>query len=131
MEEICDIRKDKDAFLNKFDIHMDYDTNIFDFERDGEYLIDNLMKYAPYGKDFEPPRILLSFKRQHGMIKPMKDNQHTKILLAPAFSCLLWNTSPEEVTSIDGTDTVYLTGRLSKSVFMGEWTTNFVAQAIG
>ena len=131
VEEICDIRKDKDAFLNKFDIHMDYDTNIFDFERDGEYLIDNLMKYAPYGKDFEPPRILLSFKRQHGMIKPIKENQHTKILLAPAFSCLLWNTSPEEVTSIDGTDTVYLTGRLSKSVYMGEWTTNFVAQAIG
>jgi len=70
MEDICDIRKDRDAFFNKFDIHMDFDTNIFDFGHDGEHLIDDLKKYAPFGKDFEPPRIILSFKRRHGMIKP-------------------------------------------------------------
>ena len=130
MEDICDIRKDRDAFFNKFDIHMDFDTNIFDFGHDGEHLIDDLKKYAPFGKDFEPPRIILSFKRRHGMIKPLKENQHTKISLASAFSCLLWNTAPEEVISADGTDTVYLTGYLSKSVYMGEWTTNFVGQVI-
>lgn len=129
-EEICDIRKDRKAFFDKFDIHMDFDSNIFDFEHDGECLINDLKRYAPYGKDFELPRIILSFKQQHGLIKPIKENQHTKISLAPAFSCLLWNTVPEEVTSADDTDTVYLTGELSRSVYMGEWTTNFVAQVI-
>lgn len=129
-KDIRDIRKDRDAFFDKFDIHIDFDANIFDFEHDGECLMDNLKKYAPFGKDFDPPSIILSFKRRHGMIKPLKENQHTKISLAPAFSCLLWNTAPEEVVSADGTDTVYLTGQLSKSVYMGEWTTNFVGQVI-
>lgn len=130
MEDTPDISKDKDAFLDTFDIHMDFDANIFDFEHDGEQLVDNLKKYAPYGKGFEPPHIILSFKREHGLMVPIKDNQHTKISLAPAFSCLLWNTVPEEIVSADRTDTVYLTGQLSRSVYMGEWSTNFVAQII-
>lgn len=129
-KETCDIRKDRNAFLNQFDIHIDFDADIFNFEHDGEQLIDNLKKYAPFGKDFEPPRIILSFKRQHGMVKPIKENRHTKIKLAPAFSCLLWNTAPEEVISADSSDTVYLTGQLSKSVYRGEWSTNFVGQLI-
>lgn len=116
--------------MDKFDIHMDFDSNIFDFAHDGECLIDDLKKYAPYGKDFELPHIILSFKQHHGFIKSLKENQHTKILLAPTFSCLLWNTAPEEVMPVDDTDTVYLTGKLSKSVYMGEWTTNFVAEVI-
>ncbi len=130
VEEDCNIRKDRNAFIDKFDIHMDFDSNIFDFEKDGECLIDDLKKYAPYGKGFEPPRIMLSFKKQHGLVKPIKDNRHTKISLAPTFSCLLWNTVPEEVIPADA-DTVYLTGNLSRSVYMGEWTTNFVAQVVG
>jgi len=60
----------------------------------------------------------------------LKENQNTKISLAPTFPCLLWNTAPEEIISADGTDTVYLTGNLSKSVYMGEWTINFVSQVI-
>lgn len=131
IKDICDIRKDRKAFFDKFDIHMDYDSNIFEFEHDGECLVDDLKKYAPYGKDFELPHIILSFKQQHGFVKPLKEDQHTKISLAPTFSCLLWNTAPKEVVSADGTDTVYLTGKLSKSVYKGEWTTNFVAQVIG
>lgn len=129
-KDTCDINKGRKEFLDEFDIHMDFDMNIFGFEHDVECLVDDLKKYAPYGKEFELPHIILSFKYEHGFVKSLKENQHTKISLAPAFSCLLWNTTPEEIISADGTDTVYLTGNLSKSVYMGEWTTNFVSQVI-
>lgn len=129
-EHMPDIQEDKEAFLKSFDIEIDYDANMFDFEHDIDQLIDDLCKYAPYGKDFEPPRIILHFSREHGLFTPIKDNQHTKISLAPSVSCLLWNIKPDDIKSADENDRIFLSGNFSKSLYMGEWTANFIAEVI-
>lgn len=129
-ESEYDIVKNKAAYIDNFDIYIDYDENIYDFENDMEKLVDDMAEFAPYGKGFEAPSILLSFSKKHGKFTPIKDNTHTKISLAPTVSCLIWNKTPEEIISADGSDTIYLKGRLSKSLYNGEWSINFIAETV-
>lgn len=129
-ENEYDIVKDKAAYIDSFDIYINYDTNIYNFESDLEQLLDNISEMAPYGKGFKEPSILLSFSKEHGKFTAIKDNTHTNISLSPNVSCLIWNKTPEEIVSADGTDTIYLKGRLSRSLYNGKWSINFIAETV-
>lgn len=122
-----DIFMNKEEYLNHFDVHLDYDSNVFNFLQDIEQFMLDLEQYAPFGQDFEAPNIILSFNKQHGLFSELKKGKHTKISLAPSFQVLSWNTAKESVLDSTYNDTVYLTGQLSKSLFRGEWSMNFVA----
>lgn len=122
----------------RYDVVMDFDSNMEDFTDDVELFMRDLKRNGPFGAGLQAPRILLRFHRRNGDIKLLKNGKHVKVTLVspgegaprgmPSFQVLLWNTQMEDLAaSCDDSGYVYVTGYLQSSYFMGTRFLDFVA----
>lgn len=115
--------------LNQYDVIIDYDEDIYTFAEDIRHFMRELHQMGPFGKGFPAPNILLKFHKKHAGLRCLKNNEHMKVLLGNHFQCLLWNCDMGVLINAMKDDCVYLKGRLSKSYYMNEKYTDFVAEA--
>lgn len=121
----------------RYDVIMDFEANMEDFLEDVELFMRNVKRFGPFGSGLPAPRVLLVFNRRNGAVKLLKNGKHVKITLVsagegfpremPNFQVLLWNTTIDDIAAAcDETGTVYVTGYLQNSYFMGTRFMDFV-----